>query len=126
MTAGTAVRLGVCAAAFSCTDPRPRPLSPEVDVQFVSTTATSPDTVAGSLYAFDADGLRDLVLTVRSSDSGFALDSTLFIAGTTELTRGLVLSLPAGRPVGSTIRFRARVTDEAGFAASDSFDLVIQ
>ncbi len=119
------VRLCVCAALAGCTDPRGRPVSPEVDLQFVSATATSPDTIVGSLYAFDADGLRDLVLTVRSSDSGFALDSTLFIAGTTELTRGLVLSLPAGRPVGSTIRVRARVTDEAGFAASDSVDLVI-
>ncbi len=97
-----------------------------MDLQFVSATATSPDTVAGSLYAFDADGLRDLVLSVRSSDSGFALDSTLFIAGTTEVTRGMFLIFPAGRPAGSTIRVRVRITDEAGFAASDSVDLAIQ
>jgi len=111
---------------LSCTDPRARPVPPDLTLQFASTSATSPDTVAGSLYAFDSDGLLQLELEIRSSDAAFAVDSTFFIAGTSEINRGLFLAFPAGRPAGSTIRVLARVSDETGFTSSDSTIFTIQ
>jgi len=111
---------------LSCTDPRARPVPPDLTLQFVSTSATSPDTVAGSLYAFDADGLLQLELEIRSSDAAFAVDSSFFIAGSNEINRGLFLAFPAGRPAGSTIRVLARVSDETGFTSADSTIFTIQ
>jgi hypothetical protein len=114
------------ATCLACTDPRSRPVPPELVVQFTATTVTSPDTLFGSLYAQDSDGLRELILALRSSDGTIRIDSSQFVAGAFELSRNLRFAIPAGLAPGGQLLVVARVSDAAGFATSDSTFLSIQ
>lgn len=111
----------LCALLLSCTDPRERIVPPEVRLSFApGTTVTSPDTLVGSAYAFDADGLEFFFWTLWSSDGSLRLDSTEAIAGTTEFSRQLTFQIPAGLPSGTVLHVLARASDAAGYRGRDS------
>ncbi|HWO88543.1 MAG TPA: hypothetical protein VNL98_05275 [Gemmatimonadales bacterium] len=106
---------------LSCTDPRERIVPPDVRLSFApGTTVTSPDTLVGSAYAFDADGLEFFFWTLWSSDGSLRLDSTEAIAGTTEFSRQLTFQIPAGLVSGTVLHVLARASDVAGYRGRDS------
>ena len=120
------VRLCACALLLSCTDPRARPVAPVVQIAFgPSFKLTSPGAIIGSLYMYDVDGLRDLRLTV-AGDSLLAGDSLIFLDGSEELTRPINWTVPSGVVTGAPVTLVARVTDFAGFVATDSVKLTVQ
>jgi hypothetical protein len=120
-------RLGVCALVVSCTDPRPRPVPPEVELSFSpSLVVRSPGTIAGSLYAFDADGLAEIGFEVLSEDSVMMSDTTLTPSDFIESTHSLAVPVPDGVAIGTQIRLVARATDFLGFAAADTVFLAVQ
>jgi len=121
-----AVRLCGCALLLSCTDPRARPVAPQVVLSFGPTyILTSPGAIIGSLYMYDVDGLRDLELSV-SGDTLIAGDSLVFLTGGIELTRPINWTAPAGIATGTPIILVAKVTDFSGFIAVDSVQLTVQ
>jgi len=114
-------------AAAACTDPRARPVAPIVRLSFAPTfRLTSPGTIAASLYMFDTDGLQSLDLSVRSLDSTFVGDSSLFLSGAAEITRPVTWTVPAGLATGTAVTVRARVLDFTGFATADSVQILVQ
>lgn len=117
-----ALRAGALGAlCLSCTDPRARPVPPIVQISFATTVqVTSPDTLDGSLYAFDEDGFILVRLRAATDDNSFNVDSTVSFDGFPEATRGIRLILPAGIPVGTRLTIAATVEDLAGFATTDS------
>jgi len=112
----------LCAlSALSCTDPRSRPVPPLVQISFApSIEVTSPDTILGSLYAFDDDGFTGLRLRASTDDSLFAIDSQIIFVGFPEATRAIHLILPAGIPLDTRLTIIATVEDLAGFVTTDS------
>lgn len=121
------VRLAVVLLLAACTDPRARPVAPQVQLLFgPSFKLTSPGAIIGSLYMFDEDGLLELELSVASSDSLLRGDSTILLTGDQELTRPINWQAPAGVATGTKLTLIARVTDFAGFIATDSVKLTVQ
>ncbi len=117
----------LCAALLACTDPRARPVPPDVRLTFAGpATTTSPDTLFGSLYLFDADGLDQLQLTLKAADGSPLTDSLFAFAFEPEVTRGVAFEVPAGRPAGSILRIVARARDAAGFWGADSTVFTIE
>jgi len=113
-------------ALLSCTDPRARPVAPQVVISFgPSYILTSPGAIIGSLYMYDVDGLRDLELSVRG-DSLIAGDSLVILTGGVELNRPINWTAPAGIATGTRITLAAKVTDFSGFVAVDSVQLTVQ
>ena len=121
------VRLCVGASLLSCTDPRARPVAPLIQIAFgPSYKLTSPGAIIGSLYMYDVDGLRDLRMSLVSSDTLLDGDSLIFLTGAEELTRPIHWTAPAGVATGTQVTLVARVTDFAGFVAVDSVKLTVQ
>jgi hypothetical protein len=117
---------GLC-LLLACTDPRARPVAPLIQIAFgPSFKLTSPGAIIGSLYLYDADGLRDLELSLVSSDTLLAGDSLIFLTGAEELTRPINWKAPAGVATGTQVILVARVSDFAGFVAVDSVKLTVQ
>ena len=111
----------------ACTDPRARPVAPVVQFAFgASFKLTSPGLIVGSLYLYDVDGLRDLELSLASSDTLLTGDSLIFLDGSEELTRPINWRAPAGVTTGTQVTLVARVSDFAGFVAVDSVKLTVQ
>lgn len=124
---GASVPLCVGASLLSCKDPRSRPAPPIVDVSVApSFLLTSPDTIIGSMYAYDEDGLDRLTLSIRSADTTFSGDSLIFLPGDIEVTRSIRWVVPAGLAVGTPVNVVAKVVDFAGFATSDTLHLTVQ
>ena len=127
---GLSVRLCGCALGalvLSCTDPRARPVAPVVQLAFAASfKLTSPGLIVGSLYLYDVDGLRDLELSLVSSDTLLTGDSVIFLDGSEELTRPINWKAPAGVATGTGVTLVARVADFAGFVAVDSVRLTVQ
>jgi hypothetical protein len=115
---------GVC-LVLACTDPRARPIAPQVLFSFApSFILTSPGAIIGSLYMYDVDGLRDLELKV-AGDSLIAGDSTILLTGDAELTRPINWTSPAGIATGTQIIMVAKVSDFTGFVAVDTVRLTV-
>ena len=114
------------ALASACTDPRERPVPPQLDlVLSTGTTIPSPGQIFGSIHLFDEDGLFSIRITVATADSAFAGDSTTVFGGETETIRGLNWAVPAGLPEGTQITLAAEVEDFAGFVSRDTLLLVV-
>lgn len=115
-------------AVLSCVDPRARPAAPILQVDFAASfRLTSPGVIVASLYAFDVDGLRNLDLSVRSTDTALvAADSALLLTGEIEVIRSLNWVIPAGLTTGSSVALIARVVDFEGFASADTVLLTVQ
>ena len=129
MRAGS--RLLRCAAALlaaaACTDPRARPLPPTVDVSFAAgTVVTSPDTLIGSLYAHDDDGLAEVRVALATGDSSLRSDSSVELRDEFTVDRSLIFLIPPGVPVGTAVRVIARAEDFAGFVAADTVVFLVQ
>ncbi len=122
-----AVLLCACAAALSCTDPRARPVPPDLDVQFAPTfTLTSPGSLDASIYMFDDDGIATLHVKAQSDDSLFALDSLIGLVGEQEAIRPIAWTVPPGIAANMGVWVRVTVRDFAGFETKDSVRLHIQ
>jgi len=107
--------------ALACTDPRARPVPPVVQLSFApGTIVTSPDTLDGSLYAFDEDGLQTLTLRAVSADGRLEVDSTIPLAGFPEQTRSMRFFIPPGVPDNTRVTIVVTVLDFAGFQTTDS------
>jgi hypothetical protein len=87
---------------------------------------TSPGNVTGSLYAFDTDGLGSLHLRFRSADLTVDIDSFVALNPEIEQTRGILLLVPDGLPVGTQLTLVTTVSDLAGFEATDSTSFTTQ
>jgi len=120
----TSVRRSAGASALllllACTDPRARPVAPVVDLEFgTSRDVSSPGTIEGLLYTFDADGVQKIVQQLRTADS-LLIDSTFLLGTDQEVLRNITLTIPRGLPVGTQVRLRAVVTDWVNFVTADS------
>ena len=111
--------------AAGCTDPRARPVPPIVDVTFPSTQLTSPDTLLGSLYAYDDDGLERFEIALVGPDSVIR-DSIILLDGSIELNRVVFWLVPSGVPSGAQLVYRVQAFDFAGFATTDSTLFTVQ
>ena len=119
-------RLGLLLLLAACTDPRARPVAPIVQLTFSPAfRLTSPGRVLGSLYMFDADGIRSAALSVRSADSSFAGDSTIFFTGDPEITRAVSWCVPTGLALGSSVTLVSKVSALTGFVTSDTVRLSV-
>jgi hypothetical protein len=120
------VRLLLVALLLSCTDPRARPVPPTVELAFApGTVVTSPDTLRGTLYAFAADGLAEVRVMLKSSDSNLQLDSSYNADDPFELNRFLTYAIPPGLAVGTTLQVTGRAEDFVGFFAVDTVTFTI-
>lgn len=115
-----------CLMAAACTDPRERPQPPTLTLSFSPTIEVqSPDTIEGTLFTFDEDGVRTVRLRAYTSGGALALDSTLLV-GDFEATLPLAIPVPSGLPAGTPITIAAQAIDYAGFQTSDSTVLTTQ
>jgi hypothetical protein len=114
-------RLLLVLALACCTDPRARPVPPLVRMSISPTfSLNSPGSVLASLYVYDEDGLAELLISVRSSDSALAGDSIIGLPGDPELTRIVGWTVPPGLAVGTTVSVAVKAVDLTGFATSDT------
>ena len=118
----TCALFALCAFfALSCTDPRARPVPPSVDLLFTpGLVVTSPGTIAGSLHAYDVDGLANLRLELFTADNAVAIDSFVALDPEVEQIRGLSFQIPDGLAVGTQLTLVTMVSDQAGFQTTDS------
>lgn len=115
------VRLCVCLLLLSCTDPRARPVTPTIQLQLSpGLQVVSPGTLSHSVYAYDADGLGLVRVSIGTADSALSADSTRLPPEAFETTLTYAWSVPAGIPEGTTVRLIALVTDLTGFEAADT------
>lgn len=108
--------LGAGLLLAACTDPRARPVPPDVLLLAPAFDVTSPGTISASLYAFDADGLKDLTIHLTNDAGSFVTDSSVFLDATTEQTRPISLLVPAGLATGTRLTLDLTVGDYTGFA----------
>jgi hypothetical protein len=121
------VRLCLCALLFSCTDPRARPAAPSVQLAVSPTlVVTSPGSIPASVYAFDAQGLDSIVVSVRSPVAALQGDSSYFLPDTSQQTISVVWTVPAGVPGGTSITLTAKAFNVLGIPASDSAILAVR
>ena len=122
-----AVPLCLCAALLSsCTDPRDRPVAPEVLIILHTFSGTSPGSLTHLVTASDRDGLDSIVVRVVSADSVMAVDSTIIpldLYGTTEV---YTWPVPPGIPAGTPIRITAEAWDFADFVGADTLEVTVQ
>lgn len=111
----------LCALLLACTDPRARPAPPTVQI-IVSPTihVTSPGTIPVSVYAYDAQGLDRLFVSVRSGYPGLQGDSTYLFSNLNEQTMNVLWEVPPGIPFGTQVTLTAKAKNFIGFTATDS------
>ncbi len=121
------VRLCVCASVLSCTDPRPRIAAPTVD-RLVSSSLriTSPGSMPLAIYAYDPQGLDQVLVTIRSGHPTLDGDTTLVFTEQNEQTLNLVWPVPAGIAAGTGITLAAKVKNVIGFETSDTLRFTVQ
>lgn len=120
------VRLSVAFLLLSCTDPRGRPVAPEVLIILQSFSVTSPGFLTHVVTASDPDGLDSIVIRVVSADSVMAVDSTVIpfeLYGSSETYSWTV---PPGIPTGTSIRITAEAWDFAAFVGADTLEVTVQ
>ena len=111
----------------ACTDPRARPVPPTVDLSFApGTVAHSPGDLDGALYAYDADGLAAVRLSLHSSDSTLTLDSALDLPDAFELNHSIHFKIPPGVPVGTALKVIGRAEDLVRFVTADTAVFFVQ
>lgn len=119
----SSARLAVAAAFLvaSCSDPRGRPLPPEVSVRLTpGQPVTSPGTITGTVHARHPDGLDRIVFSVNSSDGIISSDTTIFPEDPFEITWPFSRFVASGMAAGIEIRFSALARSFVGFAAADT------
>jgi hypothetical protein len=115
------------ALLLSCSDPRPRPAPPAVDLSFAATLVVkSPGSIAGSLFVSDGDGINTIQAAIRSSDSTFVVNAPITPADLFQATQPIRYNVPPGMPIGTRIRLVVTVTDFVGFTSSDSAFFTVQ
>lgn len=128
------MRLCVCAlgalcalcALWSCTDPRARPIPPDVQIFLGSGGGvTSPGTLVHSVSVYDADGLDSIVVSVVSADSVLVADSSR-VPFDALATENYAWTVPAGIAPGTVIRILARAWDFADFQGADTLEILVQ
>ena len=121
------VPLCLCAAlSLSCTDPRGRPVAPDVRITFVTTTVSSPGVLTHDVAVTDADGLDSIVVRVVSADSVMAVDTTYIPFELFSTTETFSWTVPPGIPVGTPIRITAEAWDFADFVGADTLEVTVQ
>jgi hypothetical protein len=120
------LKLGAALAALAwlgaaCTDPRPRPAPPTVELTLSTTVRpTSPGDLLGSLYLYDVNGVDSVRTTVDFQNGRQLGDSTFFPSDPFETTRPFRWRLPGGVPAGTAIVIVVRAVSYIGFAAADT------
>jgi hypothetical protein len=105
----------------ACTDPRPRPAPPTVQLTLSSTVRpTSPGDLLGSLYLADVNGVDSVRTTVDFQNGRQLGDSTFFPSDPFETTRPFQWRLPGGIPAGTAIVIVVRAVSYIGFVAADT------
>jgi hypothetical protein len=121
---GATISAALAALAWlgaACTDPRPRPLPPTVQLTLSTTVRpTSPGDLLGSLYLYDANGLDSVRMKVDLENGRQIGDSTFFPSDPIETTRPFQWRLPGGIPVGTRIVIVVRALSYIGFEAADT------
>jgi len=113
--------------AGGCTDPRPRPVPPTVQITLsTSVPVTSPGHIVGSIYAYDASGLDSIVVSVHSADDHFIEDSVYYPQDPFEDTHPLHWHVPPGLPARVGIQVVARAVSYIGFVAADTALTIVQ
>jgi hypothetical protein len=119
--------LCLCALVLSCTDPRPRIAPPTVQVIVPSNLRVrSPGTIPVSIYTYDAQGLDQLLVSVRSGHPTLDGDSTIVLTNPNEETVDVVWQVPADIPLGTLITLSAKAKNTIGFVSADSVLLAVQ
>ncbi len=119
-------RLGALLLCLSCTDPRGRPVAPEVRISFVTANVTSPGILTHDVTVTDADGLDSIVVRVVSADSVMAVDTTHIPFELFATTVTFSWTVPPGIPIGTPIRITAEAWDFADFVGADTLEVTVQ
>ncbi len=128
--AGRARRVGrACAlvasalAAAACTDPRPRPVGPTVQVTATPrTVVASPGPITGMLDVYDANGIDSVRVTLDLGNGSTLADSVFFPSGPDPFnySQELLFQLPGGIPEHTAVRIVAWAKSYLGFVAADT------
>jgi hypothetical protein len=119
--------LPLAALLVSCLDPRARPATPEVAIQFSgSFRLTSPGQILGVLHLADTDGLSSVRLSLVSDDSTFVGDSLIGLSGDPEVTRPINWTVPAGLATGTFVTIAATARDFGNFITADTVKVQVQ
>lgn len=111
---------------LACTDPRARPVPPDVQIHAATPLTTdSPGVFAHTVTAYDADGLDSIVVSIVSADSTLVADSSRVPFEIELATESYAWSVPAGVPHGTVIRILARAWDFADFVGADTLLVVV-
>jgi hypothetical protein len=86
----------------------------------------SPGTIPLSIYAYDAQGLDLVLVSVRSGYPTLDGDSLLAFTQPNEQTIGVVWPVPPNLPLGTQITVAAKARNVIGFAAVDTLFLAVQ
>ena len=117
---------GLAVLALCCTDPRARPVPPDVRIHApLGQVATSPGAFAHTVTAYDADGLDSIVVSIVSAESTLVADSSRVPFEIELATESYTWSIPAGIPRGTVIRILAQAWDFADFVGADTLEVVV-
>ncbi len=121
------VPLCFCALLIACTDPRARVAAPTVKLYASSAIqVTSPGTIPVSIYAYDVQGLDQVLVTIHAGISGLDGDTTFVLSDQNEQTLSLVWPVPHNVPAGTQITLAAKARNVIGFAAFDTLLVTVQ
>lgn len=110
----------------ACDDPRPRPVPPTVLVTLSTTVhPTSPGSLQGSIYLYDASGLDSVRMKVDFSNGAQLGDSLLVLPDPFEMTLPFHWRLPGGIPTNTSIVIVVRARSYLGFDAADTVFTVV-
>ncbi len=87
---------------------------------------TSPGTIPVSIYAYDAQGLDQVLVTVHAGISGLDGDTTFALGDQNELTVNLVWPVPQNVPIGTQITLGAKARNVIGFSGFDTLLVAVQ
>jgi hypothetical protein len=111
----------------ACTDPRPRPTPPTIRITLSATIRpTSPGTLAGSVYLFDANGLASVEMKVDLSNGSVLGDSAVVLSDPFETTESFEWRLVGGIPSGTGIRVVVRAVSYIGFESADTVATAVE
>ncbi|MEK7668607.1 MAG: hypothetical protein AAB409_08165 [Gemmatimonadota bacterium] len=109
------------AALGGCTDARPRPAPPTVELTLDTTQAIhSPGQVIGSVYIHDDHGIDTVYVAIHSADERLIADSVVGVSDFFEVTRPIHWLVPSGLAPGTGIQVVVRVVSFVGFVAADT------
>ncbi len=121
---GAAGLLAALLALAACTDPRPRPVSPTVQIVMAPQQAiVSPGTLLGNVFISDPNGIDSMRVRVDLGNGALLGDSVYFITGTDDpfqTTLPLFWQIPGAVPNRTTVRVIARARSYIGFSSADT------